>query len=213
MSGLLALRALAAGVPLADTILGACRLESGNVDAFGSEAVAAALHRAPLPQAEAATGIDCATAAALMTSEEALFADVYDGRLGRLWRVGQASPGQPEPAVSVAFDTDLHQTRADVFVVAVDHPALSVDALEQVAAAGRELIRNPAFPAFRIRVFAIRAFGDAAAGAALFACHALAGDPIRTPSLALAVACWHDGNVRIVQDQPEERDLRTRIAG
>ena len=89
MSAIAALRALAAGRPLPDSILGACRLESGNIDAFGSEAIGDAFRRVPLAEVSLAEGAECATAALLLTHDEALFADIYDGRIGRLWRIGQ----------------------------------------------------------------------------------------------------------------------------
>ena len=64
---------------------------------------------------------------------------------------------------------------------------------------------------FRARVFAIRAFGNATSGAALFAIHALAAEPVRHPSLTHAVGVWSGAGLRLVQDRAVVRDLRTRL--
>jgi len=211
MNAISALRALAAGRPLADSILGACRLESGCVDAFGSEAVGDAFRRAPIDNVEVGDALSCKTCAVVMTRDAAVFADVYESRLGRLWRIGQGATDLGEPAIAVAFDTDLHQTRADVFLAAADHPALSLDCEQRVREAGLALLDDSAFPNFRARAFVIRAFGDDASGAALFAIHALAEEPVRRPSLTHAVAMWQNGKLRSVRDPVAHRDLLTRI--
>lgn len=178
-------------------VLGACRLESGGVDVFGSEAVIDAFRRAPLAL-DGAVLVDSAQGAALFAGGEAVFADLYGAHIGRLWRVGQAGPGTPEPAVGVAFDPDLAQARAAVLFAASDHPGLAADAAARVAAAGRTIIDDPA--QFRARAFVVRAFGDARSGAALFAVHALAAQFVRTASLTMAAACWDGDAVRIVRD-------------
>lgn len=210
MSAVDALRALAIGRPLPDSILGACRLESGAVDAFGSEAIADAFRGSPLRDIELSTGLMCPSAAVLVTADEAVFADVYSGRVGRLWRIGQEDGGG-EPAVAVAFDTDLHQTRADVFLRAADFPALAAGGCDRVREAGLAILDAVRPSSFRARVFAIRAFGNATSGAALFAIHALAAEPVRHPSLTHAVGVWSGAGLRLVQDRAVVRDLRTRL--
>ncbi|WP_185965066.1 hypothetical protein [Glacieibacterium frigidum] len=191
-------------------VLGACRLESGGVDAFGSEAVIDAFRRAPL-SLDGATLIESARGAALLTESEAVFADLYGDQIGRLWRVGQADPGTPEPAVAVAFDPDLAQARASVLFAASDHPGLAPDGVPRVEAASRSIIDDPA--QFRARAFVVRAFGDAQSGAALYAVHGLAAGVVRTPSLIMAAACWKDEVFRIVRDPPATHVGRVRIAG
>lgn len=207
------LRALAAGAPVAAGVLGACRLESGNVDAFGIEAVGQAFRRAPLAGAEAST-ITAPGHAAIFTETEAIIADLYGDNIARLWRIGEADPGTPEPAVAVAFDTDLHQAPADVFLSAAEHPALDPAALPRIVALGRSLIedRAPGFATSRARAFAIRAFGDAASGCVLFAIQALAAGPVRTPLLAMAAAHWDGADTRIVRDPLRARAGLVRIA-
>ena len=179
MSALATLRALAGGTPVAAGLLGDCRLESSKVDAFGVEAVGDSFRRAPMADAATAIAVEARGAVAIFGATEAIVADVFgdeSGRaIGRLWRVGQAAPGMPEPAVGVAFDTDLRQARADVFIDPADHPGLRLAALDRVMALGRGLVddNTPEFRVFRARAFAVRAFGDGDTGCALFAIHAL----------------------------------------
>lgn len=206
MTGLHALAGGARDAP----VLGACRLESGGVDVFGSEAIIDAFRRAPLPLDDAVS-VENARGVALFASGEAVFADLYDGYIGRLWRVGQADPGTLEPAVGVAFDPDLAQARATVLFAASDHPDLAADAAARVEAAGRTIIDDPA--QFRARACVVRAFGDATTGAALYAVHGLAAGVVRTPSLAMAAACWNDEGFRIVRDHPSAHVAHVRIAG
>lgn len=192
-------------------VLEACRLESGGVDWFGAEAVRDAFRRAPIATADDMEFLDFQTGLALFTEGEALFADLYGDHVGRLWRIGQADPGTPEPAVAVAFDTNLAQARASVLFAASDHPGLAADGAARVAAAGRAIIDDPL--QFRARAFVVRAFGDAQSGAALYAVHGLAAGPVRSPSLLMAAACWTGATVRIVRDPAPSCTPLVRIAG
>lgn len=190
-------------------LLGACRLESGGVDAFGSEAVIDAFRRAPLPLDDAVL-VEGGQGAAVFASGEAVFADLYGAHIGRLWRVGQADPGTPEPGISVAFDPDLTQAWIPVLFAASDHPDLAADAAARVEEAGRTIVEHPAL--FRARAFVVRAFGDAQSGAALYAVHGLAAGVVRTALLTMAAACWKDGDFRIVRDPPAAHSGLVRIA-
>ena len=208
------LRALAMGTPMDDSILPACRLESGNVDSFGAEAVGDALRRAPVAALDRAVTIAGPGHCALFTDTEALVADLWDGRIGRLWRIGQRDPWVAEPAVAVAFDPDLRQARADVFVSETDHPALDRGGLDKIASLGRALVHDTRseYAAYRSRAFVIRAFGDASRGAGLFAIHALAANPVRTPSLTYAAVRWDVAVTQSLRDTIRPRDERVRLA-
>lgn len=212
MSTLATLRALASGAAVATGVLGACRLESGNTDAFGIEAVGDAFRRAPMADVTSAVTVEAPGHLALFTESEAVVADLYGNAIGRLWRIGQPDPGTPEPAVGVAFDTDLRQTRADVFVEAGDHPALDPVAIDRIMTIGRYIIHAPGPVApFRARAFAVRAFGDEDAGCVLFAVQALAANPTRTPSLSFAAARWDGGAMQVVRDTASPRTPLVRI--
>ena len=182
MSALENLQRLVIGVTVAEGVLGACRLESGNVDAFGIEAVNYAFRRAPM--ADTATGVVVPGQGhlALFNDSEAVVADLFGENVGRLWRIGQAEPGTPEPAVGVAFDPDLRQARGAVFVSAVEHPALDPAALGRIEAFGHELVDKamPGHATFRSRAFVVRAFGSNEQGCVLFAIHALDADPLES---------------------------------
>lgn len=214
MNTLATLRTLAGGDPVAAGILGDCRLESGNVDAFGVEAVADSFRQAPMIDAVTAIAVEARGGLAIFGATEAIVADRFGDAVGRLWRVGHMAPGTPEPAVAVAFDTDLRQARAAVFIDAADHPGLDGAALERLMALGCALVydRAPEFAAFRGRAFAVRAFGDVTRGAALFAIHALAVNPVRTPHLTFAAVHWDGAATRIIRDPIRPRVESIRIA-
>ncbi|QMW21885.1 hypothetical protein [Sandaracinobacteroides saxicola] len=199
------LRALAAGT--AAPVLPACRLESGNTDHFGAEAIADAFRRAPLT--DLAVALEAPGHLALFGETQALFADLHGAHIARLWRIGQPDPGAGEPAVSVAFDTDLHQARADLFIAATDHPALDPAALPRLRSLALALLAGS--PGFRTRAFAVRAFGTAGQGAALLALHALAANPVRAPSLTMAALRWDGEDSQTLCDPLIPRDLRIRI--
>lgn len=213
MSALDTLKTLIGGATLRSGILGTCRLESGNVDAFGVEAVTGAFRRAPMIDADNCAVVAASGHLALFNESQAIVADLFGENVGRLWRIGQPEPGVPEPAVGVPFDPDLQQIRADVFVSASEHPALDPEALGRVSALGRALAEDTGSHggAFRARAFALRAFGDAAQGCALFAIHALAGQPVRTPSLAFAAVRWDGESSQIVRDPLRIRAEHVRI--
>ena len=213
MSALDTLKALIGGATVPSGILGACRLESGNVDAFGTEAVASAFRRAPITGTENCVVLAASGQLALFGEREAVVADLFGENIGRLWRIGQSAPGMPEPAVGVAFDTDLRQQRAAVFVSAAEHPALDPAAIVRIKALGKALVddASPEHAAFRVRAFALRAFGDAAQGCVLFAIHALAAQPVRTPSLSFAAARWDGEATQIVRDPVRSRSEHVSI--
>ena len=213
MNALATLRVLAGGIPVAGGILSACRLESNNVDAFGTEAVLDAFRMAPMADAATAVAVEAKGHLAIFGESEAVVADLFGDNIGRLWRIGQAEPGTPEPAVAVAFDTDLRQARADAFVSAVENPALDPTALARVVALGRALVHDttPDFATFRARTFAVRAFGNSDQGCVLFAIHALSPNPVRTPHLSFAAARWHGAETQIVRDAIRPRTEFVRI--
>ncbi len=197
---------------VATSVLPACRLESSGLEAFGAEAIADQFRRAPLKGTDPAFVIEEPGHIALFGDGEALVADLFDAQIGRLWRIGQASPGAAEPAVAVAFDTDLRQARASVFFSAGDHPALAGDGAVRVQAAGLELAGDEDAN-FRTRAFVVRAFGDGTGGCALFAVHALGANPVRTPSLNFAAVRWQGDTRHWVRDAFRPRELHVRIAG
>ena len=105
-----------------NSILPSCRLEWGGIEAYGEEAISEAFRASPLKGD--VHFVECAHACLLRVNEGALFADLFDHRVGRLWRVGKASSNKPEPRLSMPFDPDLQQERGSIQFRLADHPSL-----------------------------------------------------------------------------------------
>lgn len=192
-------------------LLHSCRLEVGGFDAFGVEAIGDAFRCDPVVLDGAAV-VEDAMHFATVAGDQALFADLYDGNVGRLWRAGRPAPHTPEPFVAVPFDPDLMQARGDVQFAASDHPKLLPEAGARVRESGLAILaQDPS--AWRSRAFCIRAFGEAARGAALFAVYRMSGERVRTSGFGYAVAIWDGAEVQFAVDAiPAPGDARVRIA-
>ncbi len=202
------LRALAAGKRPVRGLLQTCRMEAFGSEFYGEEAIVEALRSAPFTISADAIWVDAAGHLCMIDGEAALIADIAEGGIGRLWRLGGGAPAVREPRIDVAFDPDLLQARDDVFLALSDHPSLAADAADGVVAIGRSLARDwPAEPGrapYRARAFAIRAFGDAASGAALFAVYRLGPGNVRTAGFTLAAIVWQGERQTIVRDRAGE---------
>lgn len=190
----------------APMLLHNARLEAGGAVLFGEEMVLAHFRRHPLAL-EGARILASDTGFAVFGADDALVADLYDGHVGRMWRLGKDCGETVEPAVSVAFDPDLTQARGDVFARAEDHPGVDAAALAALLDAARELIADPA--PFRTRAWLVRALADGDAAAGLFAVHRL-GDEAggRSAVLAYAAVLAEGGGHRIVRDLAGEAAVR-----
>ena len=174
--------------PAGDGLLGNARLEWGRGEAYGEEAVLESFRASPVDPGQGVL-LAGATAAAWVGADGALFADLYDGRIGRLWRLGMGETPAPEPAVAVAFDADLRQVRGDVSFRAEDHPDLAATARDAVTMAGEALLRVDHAPALhRARAFVVRAFSVGEATVALYAIHRLTGEAPRRAGFGYALA-------------------------
>lgn|GEM_PF-1612933 len=191
------LLALAAG-HLPAAVVPACRLEGFGVETFGREAIGALVARYPAASDDwltARTGTAVAVGGA-GAEGPVLFADLHDGMIVRIWRLGAAVGLQPVSGVDVAADDDLHQSRRLVLFDAPDHPALTgggaaaiVAAAERAAAADFGLAEPP----LRSRVFVRRAFSDGASHVALFGLSVLANGARRQP-IAFNMLAWCEGD-------------------
>ena len=190
------LRALATGSVDPLHVWGGCRLEHATGDAFGIEAIGAALQRSPV---QADGYVECPSQCVLIGDGAALFADVIGDVVVRVWRTGSPISLDSEPAVRTAFDPDLAQARGGIVFDPDDHPDLAEDAYAKIIASGRALLAERD-AAFRVRGFVIRAFGDASAGAALVALVSLGEHRARTPGLARAIVVWRDDDLQTVID-------------
>lgn len=205
-----AMLALGAGTRPKDRLLGSCRLEWAGAEAFGEEAILEAFRESPFEPGEDATLVETRTAAALIGRDKAMFADLYDGRIGRLWRLGPGDAPEPEPALAVAFDPDLRQDRGGVQVWAGDHPDLAASAVDAVMVAGEALLAH-FLPYHRARALCIRAFSAGGSTAALFAVHRLGGGQVREAGFGYAAALIGKGDPVTLRDQSPSRPWTTRL--
>ena len=108
-----AIDALAAGAIDRATLWGACRMESADCEAFGVEAIADMLRRAPFP--EQAASFSHGALEGRIADDQALLIERNGQVAVRIWRIGVQASGQGEKGVMVPFDTDLAQAQCDVF--------------------------------------------------------------------------------------------------
>ncbi len=208
MSALDTLRTLAGGQRPLGGLLHTCRFDGLGHETYGEEAIVARMGLEPFTLDNDALIFEDAAHIAVLTGERAFFADLYDGNIARLWLLGPDGFGGEESEVSVVFDPDLSQARGDVFFAASDHPALTADAADRVLAAGRKIVAAADGP--RTRAFAIRAFGDAAGGAALFAVYQLRPDGGDTAGFVNIIVFWGAEETHIVRDYGGEATLAAR---
>ena len=176
-----------------ESLWGACRMESADCEAFGVEAIADMLRRAPFP-AEAAS-FSRGALEARVAGDQALLIERQGAVTVRIWRVGVEASGEGEKGVMVPFDTDLAQARGDIF-------ADIADAGLRDAATGYARTILAGLDAFRSRAFVLRAAGDASAGVALFQLYTLSAGRTHRPMQARALAQWQGGDVTLIGDQP-----------
>jgi hypothetical protein len=199
---------LAAGHTTASGLLHTARLSAFGVESYGQESIVAQFRRSPIHLSDAMRIVDGHGHVAVFDGDVALFADVTDANIARLWRLGPGDPATGEPGVSVAFDPDLAQARGDVMFAPTDHPALAAEAQGTVIAAGRTIIESIA--AYRARAFCIRSFGTVLSCAGLFAVYRQTGDGAQTAGFVLAAALCEAGNVKIVHDTAGEAAIAQR---
>lgn len=143
-----------------------CRFEGLGTRAFGRAAIARLIADHPLPVAPVtahAAGHACAFGES-DGAPFALFADLSDGHIARLWRLGTASASARAPAlllVDVPHDPDRSQHAPGVGFRAADHPALAAAHQDAVAALADRIADT--------RALVLRAFSDGDRAAALLA--------------------------------------------
>jgi hypothetical protein len=210
MSAVNTLRMLAAGERPRSGLLHTARLEAFGMEVYGEEAVIARLRSGPVTMNDDSAIVEATGHLAIFDDDNALIADIFEGNISRLWRLGGGPFFDPEPGVSVSFDPDLAQARGTMFLSASDHPALNEDAVDFAHRAGEALACSTESDAYRTRAFAIRAFGTAAHGAALFAVYRLTGNPIRKGGYSMAAVRWTSDMMQIVRDRAGEAAISAR---
>lgn len=215
MIGLKNLRALAQGnPPSGDGLLGNARCASGRDNFVGQESILASFSKRPFNLEGELFSVETPQGAALIGENRALVVDLYEGRIGRLWRVGEKTAQPSEQAIDVAFDPSLSQEHDDLAFRAEDHLNLDPVAAERLLAAGRDLIdqmRNEGM--LRVRGFVVRAFGTPQASAALLSLFTLDNETRRSASFSYAAigAGPRTDEVHTVYDPPQPRDWTPRF--
>lgn len=214
MSGLAHLRALAGGKrPADDGLLGNARCGWGRGELPSEEAILAAFTAQPFDLEGDMLAVETPLGAALIGDDRVLVADLYGGRIGRLWRVGDVT-APAEPVVDVAFDADMRQERGDVSFRQEDHPDLDAAATDRLLAAARHLVDSIRTKGkLRVRGFVVRAFGDTHASAALLSLYTLGNEASRSASFSSAVigVGSDPGDERFVIDRPQSRAWTSRL--
>ena len=213
MSVLDHLRTLGRGdAPGDDGLLGNARCAWGRGELVGLESILAAFSARPLAP-DHVLSIETPRGAALIGEHDAMIADVYDGRAGRLWRVGRGVQFPSEPAIDIAFDVDMRQERGDVFFRADDHPDLDDAAAERMLAAAKSHVDGGRRAGgLRVRAFVVRAFNSGQATAALLAVFAMSNGSVRSASFGYAiVGIGAEGDARVVSEQSPPREWSPRF--
>lgn len=203
MSAVETLRTMLAGGRPTFGLLHTARLAAFGAEFYGEEAIIEAFRRENHVLSDAASVLASPGHIAIFDKDTVVFADLYGELIARIWLLGDGNPAAGETGVSVAFDPDLAQARGDVFAAASDHPALEPDAFEKVLQAGRSIAHGD-HTSYRTRAIALRAFGSASAGSALFAVHRLVGNPRRTPGFAMVAVRWAPDGLTIARDRSGE---------
>lgn len=190
------------------TVLPACRLDGFGVEGFGREQIGALFARFPgAGDTVAAAGATAAAVVGAGTDAWALFADLHDDNIVRIWRLGPAVEllPPPPPAVAVAADDDLHQSRRVVHFDPAGHPGLVPGGAAAVAAAAEaaaSLDVGLDEPALRSRAFVRRAFSDGATHVALLGLSVLANGARRQPlAFNMLALCADSAPPRLIVDR------------
>ena len=214
MTGLDHLKILAQGTrPQNDGLLGNTSFTWGNQTSLGEESILATFTASPFAVEDGMLAVETPMAAALIGANSALVADLYGGRIGRLWRVGGEMTSDAGQAVDVAFDTDMRQERGHLHFRAEDHPGLAPQACDKLLAASAAVIDQIRQNGnLRARGFILRAFGDAHVSTALMSIFTLGNQSRRSASFDYAViGIQPDGEARSICGRSNPREWTPRL--
>lgn len=163
-------------VTAARAVLHNCRTAGFGATAYGREEGAALFRAMPLDLNPGDAVVSDETVALFGNDADgipaALFADVHDGQIMRLWALGSRQhDAGPVDATHVPVDLDLDQRGGAFDVVAVDHPALDPNGAEALRRLGQDWIdgqpRDIFGPVGRARPILLRAASGGGRSAAL----------------------------------------------
>ena len=215
-----------AGQPkAAQALLGPCRTWAYGAEAFGGVMACELFARQPAPLSPDTHVVTAETAMAVFDvdaqgREQAVFADLYGGAIGRLWRLGDGVvDAAAEPALFMASDSVMTQVRTDLAFAASDHPnlnAAAIPALLDLTGRVAHADRDGGAPVVEARAFVIRAFSERERAAALFFVEQAAGADVRQRPRFLVGAAFRFSAAglvhhRIVQDRVAPPPPRFRL--
>ena len=212
MSAVDHLRSVGRGeTPGDDGLLENVRCGWGRGEVVGHESILAAFCARPFAESDG-LAVETAQGAAMIGEEDALIADVYNGRIGRMWRVGRGVAFPDEPAIDVAFDPDMRQQRGAMLFRAEDHPELSSEAAEGILAAAREHLEQlRRAGGLRVRAFVVRAFGSGESSAALLAVYSMSNEVSRRIGFSHTVVGIGRGGNRVISEHSQPRPWNPRL--
>ncbi|MBA3811135.1 MAG: hypothetical protein H0X27_05730 [Caulobacteraceae bacterium] len=205
-----ALADVAAGRRPADgALLQNCALDGFGVRAFGREPILGLFRQAAMEIGDHALAVEGEAGLLVEHAGQALFADLYDGNLGRLWLIGGPVLGRPEPVIALARDLDLDQREGDLIFDRRDFAGLRADHAERLDQIARGLALpssrgapSPVIDAFSIRAIVIRAFSAGTDAAALLVLAGTLAADRRTPFTTFAALRLAEaGEPRVIVDQ------------
>ena len=191
-----ALREIAAGrLPADNALLQNCRLEGFGARVFGREPILDLFRRSPINLSETAAAVESPRALLVVQGDQAIFADLHEGRFTRLWALGDETLGAPEPSVSVPRDLDLSQFDADVLFDPADHPDLESSGAATISCLTRPDSTAALLPqVFSRRTFVVRTFSNGGRTASLMVC-AGALEAIARKPFSVNVALLSEGSM------------------
>lgn len=195
-----------------EALLHNCRFAAFGQEHYGEEAALAALRRDPREASDGARWIESAHGLALFDDDLAVIADVYDGHIGRAWRLGPGAVEVGEPAIAVPFDPDMKQARGLTSARREDHPELADGLWPAVLGAGDALVTDAETNSYRARAFLVRAFGAGVSAASLWALTRWSNDRQRVISTAMVAGFLSGERISWVHDGGEpDNGWRTRF--
>lgn len=188
---------------VAEQVLHNCRLEGAGGEAYGRDPIAAVLAAAGFGE-DVAT-VAAAHGAALFGAEgRALFADLHNGHITRLWLLAPAGFDAIDrfERTDTPFDTDLDQRGGHLAFEPEDHPELNTADVARVREAALEWLR-PSGPhgLERLRPIVIRALSNDSSAAALIAVYGKRSDAPGMARFNVAIHLPRDGEQVTVVDE------------
>lgn len=206
-----ALVGLGAGKSGQERLLDAVWTEGWGIRVFGRTESAGLLARYACDSNAPALIYETPRAAVATDGETALFADLVDGGIVRLWRVGAGS-APSRPRLAVPFDPDMSQIGGAPAFAASDHLELEPDRADRLLAALSEIVEvgHPMLTdtlsrvgrgaVVRRRIAVMRAFETGTTTLALLRVHLFPLGEIAPPVAVNAVARIDPASLNLICD-------------